>query len=150
MLTRIIFTLFSLLIFLGCGSEDSTTSFTQNNPYAYYGPVTFDYYEIANDTILNTAINTDYSNVVYIINTTNTSSLAGLVRFVSDYNITNAALDINITMIDVLLENKASIDTTRTSQYTSIKDYGSFELKFNFCIVESSTLGCETYVYVRH
>ncbi|MDQ7042179.1 MAG: hypothetical protein Q9M34_01470, partial [Sulfurimonas sp.] len=41
-----------------------------SNPYTYSGVATFDYYEIADNSIVSTLINTSYFNVAYIINAT--------------------------------------------------------------------------------
>ena len=57
-----------MLLLVGCDAQNKTNDETMaminsTKPYFSLEPVTYDYYEIANDTILHTSINTDMINV---------------------------------------------------------------------------------------
>ena len=76
------------LIFAGCNNEDeSSLSYNQEDSYFYLGEGTYDYYEIANGSILSTSIGANLTNVAYIINLTNKNVSGSFKEEIVDYNI---------------------------------------------------------------
>ncbi|MEA2091156.1 MAG: hypothetical protein U9O83_02180 [Campylobacterota bacterium] len=147
-----IFLIITAILLVGCDTQNKTDEETIamiNSTEAYFSlePSTYDYYEIANDTILHTSINTDMVNItrLTVINE-DRQYITEHKEFIDDYNILNKALDINETA-DVYRENILNTFTNKSIQKVYKYGYGIYEVKTNYCIINSDIQGCNTYVY---
>lgn len=142
---KILYLCVALLLFSGCGSD------SEDSPYSGYfstASKTYDYYEIANGTILHTDINTDYINVVRVYDFKNSRHVTEHYEFIDNYHIVNQALNID-RYEDVYIENYLDLETDNGYSSTYIDGYGLYEVKTNYCIINSSVDGCEVYIYTN-
>lgn len=149
---KYIYLLLTALLFVGCGSEDTQSSaitdiIKSTEPYFSLDSVTYDYYEIANDTILHTSINTDIVNVsrLVVVNE-DYQFITEHKEFIDDYTISNKALDINETA-NIYKENILNTLSNKSFHKIYKYGYGLYEIKTNYCIINTDVAECNTYVY---
>ena len=134
---------------LGCGSSNETSPLEPYKEYISHDAVTYDYYEIANGSILHTEINTDVVNVTRVYNyLQGNEHLVEHTEFVDNYNIVNTPLSID-EVADVYKESYLNTITDSSYTRTYKKSYGLYEIKTNYCIINSNVSGCETYIYTN-
>jgi hypothetical protein len=136
-------------IFSGCGdSSDESSPLDQYSDYFSTDPKTYDYYEIADGEILHTDINTDYVNVARVYDFYNSRHMTEYKRFVENYHISNEALNID-RYEDVYIENYLDLETDNGYSTIHIYGYGLYEIKTNYCIVNTDVDNCNTYIYTN-
>lgn len=154
--------LFSILLasmFIGCGgsstnSEDPYLQYLDNiNSYVMANITntdkSYDYYEIADNEVLYSAINIDYANVLNYLNESDLSYDNKIYEIDKNHTIYNEALDINETKDCMIFYGYDSL-THITTKITYVKDYGLYEVTKNLCVVNSDIENCSSYLYVRY
>ena len=137
------------LIFLGCGEEDeSSTQFDEVARYFSNDAIVYDSYEIADETILHTSINTDLVNVAWLFTYDGNEHMAEHKEFIDNYHIINTPLAID-EYAKVYKENYFNLETNKAFQKVYNYDYGLYEIKTNYCLINVDVIDCETYIYVR-
>lgn len=143
---KILLILISIVSITGCGESD-----TNDDPYSAYfsrDAIAYDYYEIADGTILHTALNEDVYNVNRLYPIFDNNQITEHAELIDGYLLENIALNINET-IDVYKQNYLNLFTNKSHQSIYQKGYGLREIKTNYCNINTNVSGCETYVYVR-
>jgi len=152
--------LFALTLFLvGCGgsstnSEDPYLQYLDNiNSYVMPNITNsdkrFDYYEIANDKILYSAIGIDYANVLNYLYESDLSYDSKIYEIDTNHTIYNKALNINEAKDCMIFYGYDSL-THITTKITYVKDYGLYEVTKNLCVVSSDVENCSSYLYIRY
>ena len=138
------------IIFIGCSDEQTDT----NSPTQWGGDGTakyYDYYEIANNTIVHTSINDDPYNYSMLINgylNSDTNYITMNNQFIDDYNLTNIALDKNETF-NAWKTSYFNTFTNKSMTTTHKEYFGLYELSTNYCVINSDVENCKTYIYIR-
>lgn len=140
----------SLIVFAlmlgGCGSE-SNSQFDNDFKTLYY-----DYYEIADDTIVYTKINEDPLNVLYLQNSylsNDTNYLVMHEEYFENFNLVNTTLDKNETLCGWKVDYLNTF--TNKSLHIFIKDnHGLYAISTNFCTINSAIPNCQTVIYTRY
>ena len=138
------------IIFTGCGNETNnkypTSQWGGDATQKYY-----DYYEIADGTIVHTSINDEiynYSALVQGYLGNNGNNISTHTQIINDYNLTNAVLNKNETFNAFKTDYFNTF--TNKSMTTINKEYfGLYELTTNYCVINSDLKNCKTYIYLR-
>lgn len=131
----------------GCGEESSTSQYDDFNYYSS-DPVAYDYYEIANGVILHTSINTDIYNVSRLIPVYSNEHMTEHIELIEDHHIINEVLDVD-EYSNVYIENYLNLETNKSYQKMHKENFGVYEIKINYCLINVNESNCETYLYVR-
>jgi len=149
-----------LVIFTGCGvsvtdnSDDSYLQYLRNLDDYVMPNITstnkiYDYYEIAQDEILYSAINIDYVNVMGFFNESELGYNSSHYEIDENHNIYNEALGID-EIKDCMIFYEYDALSKIAVKTTYVKQYGLYEVTKNICTVNYDVKGCESYLYVRY
>jgi hypothetical protein len=133
------------LTFTGCGLDTNNTDEDLKTLY-------YDYYEIADDTVVYTKINEDPSNVVYLENSyllSNNDYLVMHEEYFENYNLVNVPLDKNETLTGWKVDYLNTFTNKSLSSFT-VPNYGLYMLTTNFCTINSSLPNCKTVIHTRY
>lgn len=136
----------ALAFIFGCGQENAQNS--ELSRYYSRDPLIYDYYEIANGTIVYTGINVDYYNISRLYPLYGNDDVSENNFFQNDYNMTNVPLNID-EKFDAYKTNILNLRTNSSISKLYKKDYGLIEIKTNYCVLNPNLQKCETYVYTR-
>ncbi len=160
MLSKIIFSMFILVMIVGCSDNKDTNELTpleiwNANMQQYVLPNIinvnrkYDYFEIVNDNIVYTSLDMDLLNVNNYFNTNLPIYKNGLYEVDTQCSIVNKALDINKTVDAMVFYNYDTL-TKLTEKSIFIKEFGLYMKSKNICIVNSFENNCSGYIFLRY